>query len=325
MFRHAPRIPILFFAAACATQAATPETRRLSSPDITLLGVAPGTFRMGSDDNDPLRFAAELDARDVTLTKPYWLGRTEVTRDQWIAVMGKPDGPSFNGPAKKKLAKGEVPPPEEPVAGNLPMADVGWAEAIVFCDRLTERERAAGKLPAGYVYALPTEAQWEYACRAGATGLTPASEDDLDAQAWYMKTSGPWVQSMGPRLHAVGTKKANAWGFHDMLGNVREWVLDAPAPYSGKPVSDPLVTKTVPPNKSVTYPLRIMRGGAWIDNRRGVRAATRDWADPARYGLAGESDAEGKKKKDFRTGVVGFRLALVPEEQRRATDIAAKE
>ena len=319
------RILLSLLPAVAILRAAPPETRRLAEPAITLIGVDAGTFRMGSDESDPLSYPAEFGAHDVTITKPFWLGKTEVTRDQWIAVMGPIEGPTFNGAAKKKPAKGEAPEPDAPVPGDLPMADVGWAQALTFCDKLTARERAAGRLPAGYVYSLPTEAQWEYACRAGVTGPVPATEAELDAAVWYMKTSGPWVQSMGPRLRPVAQRQPNAAGFYDMLGNVREWVLDAPAPYSGKPETDPLTTKTVAPNKSVNYALRVMRGGAWIDNRRGVRAAGRDWADPAYYGLPGATDKEGKKKGDFRTGVVGFRLALIPETYRQATDLAAKE
>ncbi len=134
--------------------------------------------------------------RQISLSLPYYLGKTEVTQGQWEAVMD--DNPShFKG-------------------ADLPVENVTWHEAMKFCQRLTERERAAGRLPEGYTYTLPTEEQWEYAGRAGTSADFAGA---LEEMAWYGETSSS-------RTHPVGTKMANAWGFHDMHGNVLEWCLD---------------------------------------------------------------------------------------------------
>lgn len=135
--------------------------------------------------------------RQIAINQGYYLAQTEVTQAQWRAVMANtPSG--FKG-------------------DNLPVEEVSWNEAVDFCKRLTQREAQAGKLPKGYAYTLPSEDQWEYACRAGTEGDYAGA---LDGMAWYDANSGE-------RTHPVGTKAANAWGFHDMHGNVWEWCADA--------------------------------------------------------------------------------------------------
>lgn len=109
------------------------------------------------------------------------------------------------------------------------MAQVNHTEALAFCWKVTERERAAGRLPEGYWFTLPTEAQWEYACRAGTNGDYAA---DLNAMAWFEVNSGG-------EPHEVGIKQANPWGLYDMLGNVWEWCQDWYGPYRGGNVTDP--------------------------------------------------------------------------------------
>ena len=141
--------------------------------------------------------------------------------------------------------------------GQLPVETVSWDDAMEFCRKLTERERQAGRLPTGTIYTLPTEAQWEYACRAGTTG---DNAGEVDAMAWYYKNSGA-------ATHAVGTKRANAWGLHDMHGNVWEWCLDWYGPYFGGRVTDP---KGVPSGT-----LRVRRGGSWGDVAYSARSALR--------------------------------------------------
>jgi formylglycine-generating enzyme required for sulfatase activity len=186
---------------------------------------------------------------------------------------------------------------------DLPMYWVNWFEAVEFCRRLTERERAAGRLPNGHVYRLPTEAEWEYAARAGTRTATyagpiailaPRNAPVLDAIAWYGGNSSvgyvgkgwettDWEGKQylggtaGPRT--VATKRPNRWGLFDMLGNVNEWVADWKAPYAGGAVRDP----TGPDQGE----LRVIRGGSWFNAARSARAADRDWSKPGRrfFGL----------------------------------------
>ena len=199
-------------AAELAKQRAA-NARTIPDLKLDLVWIAPGEFLMGSpaqhllvrwfyEVREKLTKQPNPDSKDrerpmtrVKLTQAFWLGRTEVTRAQWVAVMGSnPSG--FRG-------------------DDLPVEVVTWEDAMAFCQKLTERERAAGRLPAGYAYMLPTEAQWEYGCRAGTTGDWAG---DLDAMAWYDP-----VNNGSGTLHAVGTKQANVWGLFDMHGNVWEW------------------------------------------------------------------------------------------------------
>jgi formylglycine-generating enzyme required for sulfatase activity len=163
---------------------------------------------------------------------------------------------------------------------DTPVENVSWDEAMEFCRKLTERERAAGALPAGQVYTLPTEAQWEYACRAGTTG---AHAGDLEAMAWFGKNAAGTT-------HAVGTKQANAWGLHDMHGNVWEWCRDWHAPrLPGGTVTDP----TGP----ATGVARVGRGGGWWNPAELCRSAARGGNSPG-----------------HRDGILGFRVALTAVE-----------
>ncbi|MBI4624575.1 MAG: SUMF1/EgtB/PvdO family nonheme iron enzyme [Verrucomicrobia bacterium] len=222
--------------------------QRWTIPDLNLelVPIAPGTFTMGERNG----------AHQVTLTRPFWLGKTEITQREWQAVMG-------NNPSN---FKGE----------NLPVETVSWKEATEFCRKLTARERAADRLPEGYAYTLPTEAQWEFACRAGTTGDYAG---DVDAMAWYAANSGN-------QTHAVGTKRANAWGLREMHGNVWEWCLDWYGAYLGGSVRDP-----VGPSSGSD---RVGRGGGWGDAAQTCRAAYRSRNVPGFCWL-----------------LLGFRLALV--------------
>ncbi|MBQ7401834.1 MAG: formylglycine-generating enzyme family protein [Lentisphaeria bacterium] len=203
----------------------------------------------------------------VTLTKPFYLGKFEVTQAQWKAVMGSnPSG--FKG-------------------DNLPVECVSWHDAKEFCKKLNEIY--ADKLPAGYRFDLPTEAQWEYACRAGTTtalnnGKDLTSSDgrcvNLNEVAWYYQNSGAGT-------HRVGQKRANAWGLYDMHGNVWEWCRDL---YGSYPYGS--VTNPVGPS-SGSY--CVIRGGSWFYDADGCRSADRHGDVPSRRNRSG-----------------GFRLALVP-------------
>ena len=238
--------------------AAEPAARHtIADLGLDLLRVEPGTFLMGSPDDEPGRNKVEGPQRRVTLTQPFWLGRTEVTQAQYAAVVGvNPSTFQANG-------------------GDAPVERVSWLEAMAFCRRLTARERAAGRLSQDYEYTLPTEAQWEYACRAGHAG---AYAGEPDALGWFATNSGGTT-------HAVGGKRPNAWGFHDMSGNVLEWCRDWYGPYPRGAAIDPS-------GPAHGY-YRVARGGSWRTAVETGRSAARGG------GSAGRQDY-----------TLGFRLAL---------------
>jgi formylglycine-generating enzyme required for sulfatase activity len=199
---------------------------------------------------------------------------------------------------------------------GVPMYFVTWREAMEFCARLNERARTEGWLPAGYAFTLPTEAQWEYACRAGSTEatyngpLTRRGENhapELDAIAWYAGNSSvgyrgrgwdtaDWPEKQYPGglagVRTVAQKQPNAWGLHDMLGNVYEWCRDHPTPaLPAKPVQDPV--------GAADGIDRVVRGGSWHSPPDFCRAAHRAWSNP-----------------DERSQFIGFRVALAPAVSR---------
>jgi len=218
-----------------------------------MIWVKPGTFTMGSPEGELGRRDDEAQHR-VTISQGFWLGKYEITQAQYKAVMG--NNPShFEG-------------------DNLPVECVTWFNATNFCAKLTEIERAAGRLPAGYKYTLPTEAQWEYACRAGTTtalnsgkNLTDRFEcPNMDEVGWYYYNSDN-------KTHPVGQKKPNAWGVYDMHGNVWEWCLDW---YDGYPT-----TAVTDPKGPDTGEYRVFRGGDWRGNAYHCRSVARDSDDPS--------------------------------------------
>lgn len=303
------------------------EPRTVPGLELTLMPIPAGTFTMGSpglpeSDRPPTR---------VTISQPFWLGRTEVTQGQWKAMMGTDVVEQVRRQlAEDRLAGKQlswrdavnrnVSDPNELVyntADDAPMYWVSWEEAVAFCRRLTERERAEGRLPAGYEYRLPTDAEWEYAARAGTTTATYAGEmgikgfsnaSVLDPIAWYRGNSsegytGKGVNAAdrkekqypgaiaGPRT--VATKRPNAWGLHDMLGNVWEWCADWYSPQlPDGSVRDP----TGPTAGSITAaggPGRVIRSGSWTAGSHVVHVAFRIW-----------------QKSGQRESALGFRVAL---------------
>lgn len=248
---------------------------RLVRPAEDFVWCPPGSFQMGSPPTEEGRLDIEGPARRVSLSRGFLMARYEITQGQYEAVMGA--NPSF--------FKGDP---------NRPVERVRWFDAVNFCERLTARERAAGRLPQGYVYRLPTEAEWEYACRAGVTERfswgSAADEATVKAYAWYDKNAranawtSPHAETEGPQ--PVGTKLPNLWGsqprgggttfqwgLHDMAGNVSEWCLDWEGPYSDGAVSDP----QGPPAGAK----RIVRGGNWSVEAAALRSAFRGSADPS--------------------------------------------
>jgi formylglycine-generating enzyme required for sulfatase activity len=160
---------------------------------------------------------------------------------------------------------------------DAPVEQISWDDAMQFCRKLTERERTAGRLPEGHEFTLPTEAQWEYACRAGTTGDYAGN---LDGMAWYSQNSGNTT-------HPVGQKQANAWGLYDMHGNVWEWCRDWYGNYPSGGVTNP----TGP--SSGLY--RVIHGGSWAYDAERCRSASR-----YRF-VVGTCES-----------YLGFRLALAP-------------
>lgn len=140
---------------------------------------------------------------------------------------------------------------------QLPVQLVDWYDAGDYCRKLTEKDAASGRLSAGWEYRLPTEAEWEYAARAGTVG---AFAGNLDAMGWYASTSGDTT-------HEVRTKQANGWGLHDMAGNVSEWCLDWHAAYPAGPITDPI--------GGSLGSFRIVRGGNWVSGTDGCRSSSR--------------------------------------------------
>ena len=205
--------------------------------------IHPGSFTMGSD-ND--RQESANPAHKVTLTKPFYLGKYEVTQEQWEKVAGT--NPSFFKGAKH------------------PVETVSWNDCQSFVTKLNE------KVP-GQTFRLPTEAEWEYACRAGNEGDYCYGDHVgvLDEYAWY--GNSPDGNST---THPVGEKKPNAWGLHDVHGNVYEWCADWYAEYPATAVTDP----PGPPSGL----FRVIRGGSWFSCDRFCRAADRYGYRPSNAG-----------------------------------------
>ena len=242
--------------------------------ELALVKIDAGSFMMGSPGNETGRSGDEVRHR-VILTRGYWLGKYEVTQEQWQAVMG--GNPSrFRGP-------------------DLPVEQVSWEDAKKFCNKLNELY--AGKMPSGYHFDLPTEAQWEYACRAGTdtalnSGKDLTSGDDacpnLDEVGWYYKNSGKTT-------HPVGKKLPNRWGLYDMHGNVWEWCRDGYSAYpeGNTPMTDPVGIDSIS--------ARVDRGGSWDNEARYCRSALRSRSYSGR-----------------RYNSRGFRVALVQDENEQS-------
>jgi len=234
----------LVLGAASSASASSPaphialEPTFANSIGMEFVLIPAGTFMMGSPDSDTEARDDEKPAHRVTISQPFYLGKYPVTQAQWAAMIG-------NNPSQ---FKGH---PTQPAGG------VSWDDALAFLHKLNEREE-------GRDYRLPTEAQWEYACRAGTE--TPRYHSDVNAIAWYKENSKK-------RLQHVGQKLPNAWGLYDMLGNVSEWCHDGRRKYTADAAVDPMG-----PTSASTF--RVFRGGGWYLHARGVRAANRNRIRP---------------------------------------------
>ncbi|MDR1396537.1 MAG: formylglycine-generating enzyme family protein [Desulfarculales bacterium] len=251
-------LSLFLFSGAPAARAAAKTYANSIGMEFVLIPA--GEFLMGSDrGKDPNAEDNETPQHRVKFSKPFYLGKYEVTQGQWEAVMG-------SNPSKFK-------------GRNNPVEQVSWDDVQVFIKLLNQKEGHSR-------YRLPTEAEWEYAARAGSTSTYSFGDDagQLGQYAWYGESydSGS--------THPVGQKQPNAWGLYDMYGNVWEWVQDwyDEGYYSLSPSSDP--------RGPASGSFRVFRGGSWDYFARYCRSPLR-----------------GNNSPDFRYAGRGFRLALSPE------------
>jgi formylglycine-generating enzyme required for sulfatase activity len=230
--------------------------------------IPPGAFRMGSPTNEVDRDPDEGPQTAVTISRGYWMGKYEVTQGEYLAVMGS-NPSTFTGDTKR------------------PVESVSWLNATAYCAALTLRERAAGRIGTNAVYRLPTEAEWEYACRGWTSTRFSYGDDpgytNLTHYAWYGDNSGFMT-------HPVGQKSPNPWGLHDMHGNVWEWCQDWYFDYAGGIALDP--------QGPATGSNRVIRGGYWYDwgvHARNCRSAARNYVMPL-----------------SRSNIISFRVVLAP-------------
>ena len=223
------------------------------SLNLSVTCVPPGSFQMGSTSGD----RDERPVHTVTLSQGFCLGTFEVTQRQWGAVMGNTVADQLEQARRDGGPDWDL----RGVGPNHPMYLVSWNEVHQFLTRLNARDPE-------FAYRLPTEAEWEYAARAGATSEYHFGNDttELAEYAWYLG-------SADYRTHPVGQRRPNAWGLHDMHGNVWEWVQDRCRSYSRRAMVDP-----TGPGSGVD---RSMRGGSWGNPARSQRAAHRTCNSPA--------------------------------------------
>jgi formylglycine-generating enzyme required for sulfatase activity len=249
-----------------------------------LVFIPPGTFRMGSPENEAERYGDEGPQTAVTMTQGFYIGKYPVTQGEYLAVLGH--NPSFfnGGIYGTDLTR--------------PVEQVSWSDATNYCAKRTTQELATGRIPGGSQYRLPTEAEWEYACRAWTStafylgaGLY-SGQANFNGQYEYdaslgdiSNPSGIYLQTTTP----VGNYAPNPWGLYDMIGNVFEWCQDWWSPsYPGGSLLDP--------QGAISGSSRVLRGGGWANSAFHCRAARRFHDSPA-------SNYD-----------IGFRIVLAPSQ-----------
>ncbi len=237
--------------------------------------IPPGSFRMGSPTNEAGRYDWEGPQTEVTISRGFYMARREVTQGEYQAVTGT--NPSWFQPPNATLDLGR------------PVEQVSWADATNYCWLITQRDRASGRISTNTVYRLPTEAEWEYACRGWTSTRFSYGDDpdytNLSNYAWYWDNSGGTT-------HPVGQKLPNPWGLHDMHGNVLEWCQDWFGEYPGGIALDPQG-----PSLGLG---RVTRGGDW-----------NEWFGPVwdcRSAHRRSSDPENSHVSQ------GFRAVLAPSQ-----------
>lgn len=255
---------------ATGEEAAVRENDYTTNLGIEMVWCASGKFLMGSPVRETRRSTYELQ-HEVIVKEGFWIGRFEITQAQWKEVM-------IDNPSQATKA-----------GPDAPVERVTWLEVIEFCQTLTEREQKAGALPDDWIYTLPSEEQWEYACRAGTLGPFHFGAELNGRRAncggnypYGMEEKGPYLK----RPISVGHYDPNPWGIHDMHGNVEEWCLDHFARYKLEEEKDP-----VEPGPRAT---RSVRGGGW----RSYPADCRSAARKGHY-------------SHYRSGALGFRVVRV--------------
>jgi uncharacterized protein (TIGR02996 family) len=249
-----------------------------NSIGMDLILIPPGTFNMGSPKREKGHVRDEKQVL-VTLTRGYWMGKYEVTQAQWTQVMGS----TLREQCAKATETGRSFYGEGP---RFPIYYVSHDEASDFCRKLTEQERAANRLMRGWEYHLPTEVQWEYACRAGTETAMPfgdnlsSREANFNGKEPYNKApKGEWLR----RTTEVGSYPANGWGLYDMLGNVTEWCRDW---YAEKlaggtdPQGSDGAGRVLRNGDLMDAGLRATRGGCWRNPGAACRSSTRGYSEP---------------------------------------------
>jgi formylglycine-generating enzyme required for sulfatase activity len=244
---------------------------------MDMLWVPAGTFTMGSPTTEAGRQANREDEHNVSLTQGFYLGKYEVTQAQYEAVM------------TGNINSLSPTPSQWSGNPNRPVEMISWDDVQVFLSRLNAQQSA--NLPAGWSYVLPTESQWEYACRAGMTTMYSWGNDINATRANYNWDGGAHDGNDFKQTRDVGQYAANPWGFFDMHGNVWEWTADwFQAAYpSGNPVVDP--------TRSASGLFRVARGGSWGNDWSSLRSAQRFEKSPITPPI-------------FRTGNLGFRVGF---------------
>jgi formylglycine-generating enzyme required for sulfatase activity len=231
-----------------------------------MVWIPAGEFTMGSPIDEAGRDMDEGPQTRMVIPHGFWMGKCEVTQGEFQAVMG----------TNPSNTRGDT---------NCPVEKVSWYDAMQYCAKRTQQEKLSAKVPENYAYRLPTEAEWEYACRAGTATRFYYGDDKgefrLGEYAWFIRNGDSMT-------HPVGTLKPNAWGLHDMHGNVWEWCFDR--------------WQSILPGGSVTNlpvategSLRVARGGSWLYESKACRSANRDDYSPSN-----------------RCSDVGFRVVLAP-------------
>ncbi len=224
------------------TEGASPVVGKswvVPSLNITIDPIKAGTFRIGALESIDTNVTP---SHLVTISRPFWIGRYEITQEQYGTLMG-------NNPSVF-------------IGLDRPAESMSWYDAKQFCLVLNVMEAKAGRLPEGYVYRLPTEAEWEYAC----------GEDMRQLKLWELPEFCWHARNSDEMTHPVGMLKPNRYGVYDMLGNVAEWCSDREGAYSAESVLDP----TGPEDGQ----FRVVRGGNWYNNDKLCAATSRFFFDP---------------------------------------------